>query len=197
MLHVIIGPMYSGKTSLLINEFYKYKSSDKFKVICLKPSIDTRYNDDLRYNNDIESSIFSHDKKKIKAFLIEKISDKSMDLLVSKNDVFIIDEVQFVKNALSFILRLIKLEKTVIVAGLNGDFKQKSFEIMSLLIPFASKITNLSARCSSCGKEAIYTIRKDSKTDGKRIIIGGKDIYSVSCGKCLFNSSKDKEKNKK
>uniref|UniRef100_A0A6N2JZE3 thymidine kinase n=1 Tax=Salix viminalis TaxID=40686 RepID=A0A6N2JZE3_SALVM len=69
--------------------------------------------------------------------------------------------------------------KTVIVAGLDGDYLRRSFGSVLNIIPLADSVTKLSARCEICGKRAFFTLRKTEETQTE--LIGGADVYMPVC----------------
>lgn len=91
-----------------------------------------------------------------------------------------IDEAQFFEDLYDFCVRTADHDgKTVIVAGLDGDYLRRSFGSVLDVIPLAESVTKLSARCEVCGKRAFFTFRKtdDTKTE----LIGGADVYMPVC----------------
>ena len=66
-LKVILGPMFAGKTTNIINEFNKYRSMD-YKCIAINHSIDDRYGDGVvsNHNQNKIPSINSRSLFKIK-----------------------------------------------------------------------------------------------------------------------------------
>jgi len=180
--------MFSGKTSQLISEYKKF-SNTKTKVICLKPLIDNRYSKQLKKKNifgcDVMcSKIISHDDKKIDAYIIDSISDETMEKIIDGYDLFIIDELQFIKKSREFITKLLNKSKMIIASGLNGDFNQVQFNAISDVIPIASDLFFNKSICYFCNGEAPYTIRKNKKTK-KKVIIGGDELYCAVCLKCV------------
>ena len=82
-IHVICGPMFSGKTTHLIKAVNKYRAEGQ-NVFVFKPKVDNRY---------AEEAVVSHDKNETKAFSVSK-SIEILDFFMNA-DVVAIDEVQF------------------------------------------------------------------------------------------------------
>lgn len=162
MLKLFFGPMFSGKTTMLLHNLERYKLGGK-KCLVLKYCHDNRYSE-----NEIVSHIHQkHTALSIK-YLIQIIP------IFYKYDVIIIDEIQFFKDA-AFICKKLAKNKIVEAYGLNGDFEQKPFEQVSQLIPLCDSIIHLTAIDKINGKDAPFTIRKiDSR---KKELIGSDDIY--------------------
>ncbi|KAH9798175.1 pentatricopeptide repeat-containing protein [Citrus sinensis] len=95
-------------------------------------------------------------------------------------DVIGIDEAQFFEDLYDFCREAADHDgKTVIVAGLDGDYLRRSFGSVIDIIPLADSVTKLTARCEFCGKRAFFTLRKTEET--KTELIGGSDIYMPVC----------------
>lgn len=106
-----------------------------------------------------------------------------------KAEVVGIDEAQFFGPQLPQIVDRIADEgKTVIVAGLDGDFKRNQFGYLLHLIPMAEKVKKMSAVCLDCGEEASFTQRtkfNDSSHKAEKVaIIGGSEMYKPVCRVC-------------
>jgi len=166
MLKLFIGPMFSGKTTLLLSRVERYKIGGK-KCLVIK------YEKDDRYDN---LHVCSHTKLKheaMKTDLLQKLDERIMQ---SDYDVILIDEIQFFKDA-SYICNHWAKHKIVEVYGLNGDFQQKPFDQISLLIPYADSIQHLTAIDRDNGIEAPFTIR--TSTHEEQEVIGGENIYKA------------------
>ncbi|KAH9798176.1 pentatricopeptide repeat-containing protein [Citrus sinensis] len=99
---------------------------------------------------------------------------------VEEVDVIGIDEAQFFEDLYDFCREAADHDgKTVIVAGLDGDYLRRSFGSVIDIIPLADSVTKLTARCEFCGKRAFFTLRKTEET--KTELIGGSDIYMPVC----------------
>jgi len=180
-IEVITGSMFSGKTEELIRRL-KRANFANLKVEIFKPVIDTRYS---------ESKVISHDSNAIVSTQVESASNIS--LMANNVDVVGIDEAQFFDNGLVEVCnRLADSGITVIVAGLDMDFKGNPFGPVPALISIAEYVTKVHAICMRCGNLAHYSYRK-SDTD-KIVLLGEKDIYEALCRNCYNRAMK---KNKK
>lgn len=91
-----------------------------------------------------------------------------------------IDEAQFFGDLYEFCRQAADREgKTVIVAGLDGDFKRRRFGSVLDLIPIADTVTKLTSRCEVCGKRALFTMRKTEEKETE--LIGGAEVYMPVC----------------
>ncbi|MBA0868745.1 hypothetical protein Goshw_018348 [Gossypium schwendimanii] len=137
-------------------------------------------NKDTRYGLD---SIVTHDGMKLPCWALanlssfrQKIGPDAYDQL----DVIGIDEAQFFEDLYDFCCEAADHDgKTVIVAGLDGDYLRRSFGSVVNIIPLANSVTKLTARCELCGKRAFFTLRKTDETETE--LIGGAEVYMPVC----------------
>ncbi|GFZ05237.1 thymidine kinase [Actinidia rufa] len=178
-IHVIVGPMFAGKTTALLRRIKSEGNSGR-RVAMLKSSKDTRYAVD---------SVVTHDGTKFPCWALpnllsfrQKFGAEAYDKL----DVIGIDEAQFFDDLYDFCCEAAEHDgKTVIVAGLDGDYLRKSFGSVLDIIPLADTITKLTARCELCGKRAFFTLRKTDET--RTELIGGSDVYMPVCRQHYVN----------
>lgn len=177
-LEVITGPMFSGKTTTLIDRVNTYQK-EGLKVLCLKPAIDQRYS---------ESEIVTHNKEAVEA----KVVTSKEDLEVIKDslpDVLAIDEIQFFgEYIIDFTTELLQQGVRVVVTGLNKDYQTKEFERTSQFMEKADHVEMLHGECHQCGDRSIYTYRKSSS--GGQVLVGGHDLYESRCHSCYHLENK-------
>jgi len=170
-LEIILGPMYSGKTSKLL-ELYKQFT------FCGIDTLVINYGEDNRYSDGLE--LVSHDQLKIpciKALTLEEIGPLSSRVILINEGQFFPDCVQWIKRAVE------EDHKIVYVCGLDGDYKRQPFGNWLDLIPFCDKVTKLHSFCSHCRqKRAIFSHRLSKDTEQKVI---GSDIYIPLCRSCF------------
>lgn len=179
-LEIILGSMYSGKTSRLI-EIYNQCKFCNIKVCVINHSIDNRYHDKL---------MSTHDKNTIPCIKIDKLFDTLTDkvdiedkLAVETCDVLLINEGQFFSDLENFVKHLLKLNKQIYVCGLDGDFERKKFGQILDLIPLCDSVHKLTSLCSMCknGTKGIFSMRLTSE---KEQTIVGSDNYIPVCRMC-------------
>ncbi|XP_042031001.1 thymidine kinase a-like [Salvia splendens] len=172
-IHVIVGPMFAGKTTTLLKRM-KSESNNGRNVAVIKSNKDNRYALD---------SIVTHDGEKLPCIPLANLSSVREKLgaeLYDKLDVIGIDEAQFFEDLYDFCCKAADHDgKTVIIAGLDGDYLRRSFGSVLDVIPIADSVTKLSARCEVCGKRALFTLRKTDET--KTEVIAGADVYMPVC----------------
>ena len=181
-LDLIIGPMFSGKTTELIRRLTKFASIGK-KCLYINSSIDTREKKNFSSHNPMITDLYN-----IHSMKVHNIGNILSDG-IHDYDIIGIDESQlFGDNLLKNILNIVETQhKHVIVSGLNGDFQRNKFGSILDLIPFCDNITKLSAYCSICSYKGIindahFSKRKDlSITD---VIEISYTSYMPVCRKC-------------
>lgn len=164
-LNVIIGPMYSGKTSELLSRYFRYKVAGK-KCLLIK------FENDDRYEKD---KIVTHNLFKQDAITCNKL--EIYDNKVKDYDIILIDEIQFYPDAHIFCDKWANEGKIIEASGLNGDYRRKPFEQISLLIPLCDNIKHLVAVDKKDGNDAPFTCRLSD--DNQQTLIGGNDIYQA------------------
>ena len=165
-IQLIIGPMFSGKTTELLNRYDRFTIGGK-KCLMVK------YNNDDRYGS---SHVVTHNDIKIEAISCSLLEEVDSD--TSHYDVICVDEVQFYKDAHTYCDKWANEGKIVVASGLNGTYQRKEFKIISQLIPLAEDIQYKTAICRETGNDAHYSyLLKDGK--GKEEIIGGTDLYKA------------------
>ena len=116
-LEIIIGNMFSGKTSELIRRLKRYKVLGK-RISVITSSKDTRSEKEV---------IHSHDGVDFECLKVDEIADTLLDENFCESDVVAVDEAQFFDNLKGFVQMCLFLKKTVILAGLDADYKQEKF----------------------------------------------------------------------
>ena len=173
-IELFLGPMFSGKTTYLINKVKELESKGK-NVKVFKPVVDDRYGDNI---------ICSHDNISLKAYNIKDIKEAE----VSDCDVVVIDEYFFFKdNLLDYCKRWKEEGKHVIVAGLDLNYLGNPIKLVDSekssddLKKIADKINLLKSKCAVCGGEATMTERISKSNKEK--LVGGSETYRPVCEK--------------
>ena len=183
-LELIIGPMYSGKTSKLL-EIYKQCKFCDISVCVINHSLDKRYH---------ESMLSSHDKLMIPCLNIENLhnlwfnnceidltafGDNTNHKIIRNSEVILINEGQFFSNLHDVVNDMLKNNKVVYVCGLDGDFERKKFGEILDLIPLCDKVTKLTSLCSLCknGNLGIFSMRISNEKE--QTVIGSENYLPV------------------
>jgi len=172
-LEIIIGPMFSGKTSKLL-EIYKQCKFCDIPVVIINYDLDKRYH---------ETMMSSHDKIMAPCIQTNKLSDIIYNTEVINSDVILINEGQFFEDLYEIVINLLKEKKKIYIGGLDGDFERKKFGKILDLIPLCDKITKLSSLCSLCknGTHGIFSMRLSQE---KEQTVIGSDNYIPVCRNC-------------
>ena len=187
-LELIIGPMFSGKTSKIL-EIYKQCQFCNIPVSIINHAIDKRYHDTM---------ISSHDKIMAPCLQANKLndiwtengfnetgneSDKYAHRFLRKSDVILINEGQFFPDLYEVVVDMLENNKKIYICGLDGDFERKKFGTILDLIPLCDKVTKLTSLCSQCkdGTPGIFSMRL---TNEKIQTVVGSDNYIPVCRNC-------------
>ena len=180
-IELILGPMFSGKSTRLIGLIRKYTYKAK-KTIMIKYIADKRYSE--------KSEVVTHDLLKYDSIECKNLRE---NLEKMKNyDIIGIDEGQFFPDLVEVCEELALMKKTIIIAALNGDFRMEPFPVIAKLIPKADKIKLLKAYCFNCHKDANYSLRIVQSND--TVLIGADEAYKPACRECHVFFSKEREK---
>jgi len=181
-LIVITGPMFSGKTSRLI-EFLEREMLAGRNTLLFKPEIDKRYDNNF---------VTTHKGIKLPAIVLNNDNEGAKKIYeLSKNvDVIGIDEAQFWdhNSILPEISDKIASEnKIVYIAALNKNHLGIPFKTSMEILSRADQIYSLTAVCAKCGEDATFTQRilNGKETFGETIKIGGKESYEPRCRNCF------------
>ncbi|RNA40085.1 Thymidine cytosolic [Brachionus plicatilis] len=176
-IQLILGPMFSGKTTELIRRMRRYETANH-KCMVIKYEKDNRYDD--------TDAISTHDKHMYSANVKTScLLDQEFSAL--KYSVIGIDEGQFYKDVVEFCEKMANMGKIVIVAALDGTYQRKGFGSILELVPLAESIVKLTAVCMYCYNDAAFTKRKGNETQIE--LIGGKESYLAVCRTCYFAQS--------
>jgi thymidine kinase len=156
--------MFSGKTEELIRRLKRAQFA-KQKVEIFKPTVDTRYDDEM---------VVSHNKNEIRSTPVP--AAENIRILAQGCDVVGIDEAQFFDDEIITICNdLANSGIRVIVAGLDMDFKGNPFGPMPALMATAEYVTKVHAVCTRTGNLANYSFRKSE--DKKLVMLGETEEY--------------------
>lgn len=202
-LSVYPGPMFSGKTTRLLQEISKYSGVILNTSSSLSDSASYEnhaviINSD-KDNRDISNVISSH------SLFYKGLSDKIdivsannlSDVNVEKYVVIGIDECNFFSDLHDTIKKWLSQGKHIICVGLDSDFRMEKFGSISDLLHIADRFEKLSAICSICLEKlmkegqmitpdkttpASFTMRTISSETIEEI--GGSEKYKAVCRKC-------------
>lgn len=171
--------MFSGKTEELIRRLRRHQIAGR-KVIAFKPVIDDRYTTE---------KISSHNGVQFDCLTVSHPFE--LTKLSKGYDVIGLDEAQFFGYEIQEAVTILVEQKgmTVIMAGLDMTFRKQPWPSFPWLFAVADKIDKLTAVCSVCGEDAVFTQRlvdnEPASFEGDTIIVGGTDRYEARCRDCF------------
>ena len=193
-LELIIGPMWSGKTSKLL-ELYKQFTFCEISTLVINYAHDTRYSHTELSTHDrreipCTQALYLHEVANIVEHSVEEPSVEanppSIPDAFAKCEVILINEGQFFKDIVDWVKCAVETHhKKVYVCGLDGDFRREAFGDWLNLIPFCDEVTKLRSYCGCCKKRpALFTHRK---TDAQQQELIGTEEYLPVCRKCYLD----------
>lgn len=183
-LEVILGPMFSGKTSKLVEIYKQY-------TFCDIPVMVINHQEDQRYSN---SSMVTHDQVEIACIQSDSlvsVINENLSLFQGKPFAILINEGQFFPDLYKAVYDMVFTYKMhVFVAGLDGDYQQNKFGDMLDLIPICDKVYKLQSLCVNCknGTKAIFSHRIN-KDNHEQKMVGASESYIPICRKCNYNEN--------
>ena len=183
-IEVICGSMFSGKTEELIRRLKRAKFA-KQRVEIFKPTVDTRYDDEM---------VVSHDSNEIRSTPVPAAAN--IRLLANDVDVVGIDEAQFFDDEIVSVCNdLANRGIRVIVAGLDMDFKGKPFGPMPALMATAEYVTKVHAVCTHTGNLAHYSFRKANNEN--LVLLGEVEQYEPLSRAAYYKAIRKQQEEKK
>ena len=191
-LELIIGPMYSSKTSRLV-EVYKQCQFCNISVAVINHIIDNRYDEELLSTHDkvkipciktnVLKNVWLTEELDLENDIIENIPRIQDKLKIYRSDVILINEGQFFEDLYDVVIDMLKRGKKIYVCGLDGDFERKKFGQILDLIPLCDKVDKLTSLCTLCknGTRGIFSMRLTQETEQTVV---GSDNYIPVCRKC-------------
>lgn len=185
-LELILGPMFSGKTSKIL-DLYKQCEFSNIPVVVINHTSDKRYS---------ETMLSTHDLKMIPCIQASSLFD-AMEIIEIKNKindatVILINEGQFFNDLYEWTKMMVETNhKEIYICGLDGDFNRNKFGQILDLIPLCDKVTKLKSLCSMCknGTKALFSLRV---TEEKEQVLIGSDCYKPVCRACYNKYHKNK-----
>jgi thymidine kinase len=160
-LELILGSMFSGKTSYLLDVYKKC-------MFCNIPVAVINYAADDRYTS--EPMLSTHDKQMIPCILATTISDaiQNNSEMIARVETILINEGQFFPDIEDQVKQLVEVgNKRVYICGLDGDFERKPIGNLLQLVPFSDHIIKLKSLCSLCrdGTPGVFSFRTSREVD--------------------------------
>ena len=173
-IDIIIGSMFSGKSTELIRRINRYKVLGK-KILVINHRLDKRYS---------ESSISTHSNMMLECLSLEKLGDINTNEKFLKEynscEVLVIEEAQFFEDLYDVVVKAADIDnKIVIVAGLDGDSNREEFGDILKLIPKCDSVKKLHALCVKCKDGTAASFTKRLVKNNSQIYIGVSEFIAV------------------
>lgn len=193
-LHVITGPMFSGKSEALITELNRARFARK-SVAVIKPHVDTRTQGSIA-SRKLEAGVPCI-RDEYPATVIRTHEELKNFLHTERAEVLGVDEAQFFPveegthglgwfgvEISEYVTRNATSDIRVIVAGLDQDFRGLPFGPIAGIMAIADRVEKLSGVCMSCGSyDARHTQRISSSV--ATVAVGDIESYEVRCRTCF------------
>ncbi len=173
-LDVVIGPMFSGKSSYVLSLVSRY-STLGVPVLVITHVSDNRYG---------EGIVATHDGRSAPCVHAKDLDD--VDIAAYK--VIIVDEAQFFKYLVPFVEWAVDTHrKHVYLVGLDGDSNRRRFGEILDCIPLADRVHRLTAFCRRCGDgtPGLFSYRREYSD--QQVIVGGSNQYEALCRNCYLH----------
>ena len=194
-LEVIVGPMFSGKTELLIAKLHRAQYARK-RVRIIKPAHDTRTQGFIA-SRSVNPDGTTEVTDTLSAVMVRNEREFTRIVAPFDFDVLAIDEAQFfpldepMRDSLGWFGRAIRAllrerretHLRIIVAGLDMDFAEQPFGPIPGLLAIADSVEKLTGVCMVCGSDAGYISQRVIPGE-KQLVVGDAGEYQVRCRRC-------------
>lgn len=177
-LHIVCGPMFSGKTSFIINAYSQLIKDPRNVPIILN------HNVDIRYDTDKHGLVTSHNGDTAKCVRVDNIQEFLVTDDINQYTHVFINEGQFFGDLYNSVKYLVEeCNKHVYIGALDGDFNREVFGDTLKLVPFADSVTKLKSRCkyNGCTQDALFSYRL---TNEQAQTVVGSSNYIPVCRRC-------------
>tara|TARA_Y100000389_G_scaffold203186_1_gene250812 strand:- start:7771 stop:8271 length:501 start_codon:yes stop_codon:yes gene_type:complete len=166
-----MGNMFSGKTTEMIRRLKRYNVIGK-RVVVINSQKDTR---------SPEEVLRTHDNVTFRCIKTNDLTIVNTD----ECDVVALDEAQFFTGLKTFVEKELGAGKTILLAGLDGDYRQRTFGELLDCIPLANEVTKLAAMCMDCHDGTRGPFTKRIVDSNQLELVGGDDMYKAVCRRHL------------
>ena len=182
-LDIIMGTMFSGKTSYLLNKISLMVELN-LKVLYINIDFDDRSELEYSTHNPFFNNLDFKKRDKINENLTMIKSRDLSNITTDAYDIIMIDEAHFFDDIVKFTKKLLENKKHIVIATLIADFKGNKFGKVLDLIPICDEVIKLESYCIECSKQkkinkAIFSKRITKNKES--IDIGGSEKYIAVC----------------
>jgi len=194
-LEVIVGPMFSGKTELLIAKLHRAQYAKK-RIRIVKPAHDTRTQGYIA-SRAVHPDGTTEVTDTLSAVMVRTEKDFARVVAPADFDVLAVDEAQFfpldepMRDTLGWFGRAIRnllrerrnTHLRIIVAGLDMDFAEQPFGPIPGLLAIADTVEKLTGVCMVCGSDSGYISHRIIPGE-QQLVVGDAGEYQVRCRAC-------------
>ncbi len=194
-LEVIVGPMFSGKTELLIARLHRALYARK-RIRIIKPAHDTRTQGFIA-SRAVNPDGTTEVTDKLSATMVRTEADFAQLVSLGDFDVLAVDEAQFfpldepMRDSLGWFGRALRelmrqrqgSNLRIIVAGLDMDFAENPFGPIPGLLAIADSVEKLTGVCMICGSDSGYISHRIVPGE-EQLVVGDASEYQVRCRSC-------------
>ena len=194
-LEVIVGPMFSGKTELLIAKLHRAQYAKK-RIRIIKPAHDTRTQGFIA-SRAVHPDGTTEVTDTLSAVMVRSEKDFQRVVSPADFDVLAVDEAQFfpldepMRDTLGWFGRAIRnllrerraTHLRIIVAGLDMDFAENPFGPIPGLLAIADQVEKLTGVCMVCGSDDGYISHRIIPGE-QQLVVGDAGEYQVRCRAC-------------
>ena len=194
-LEVIVGPMFSGKTELLIARLHRALYARK-RLRIIKPAHDTRTQGFIA-SRAVHPDGTTEVTDTLSAVMVRSEKDFQRVVSPADFDVLAVDEAQFfpldepMRDTLGWFGRAIRVllrerRQTglrIIIAGLDMDFAENPFGPIPGLLAIADQVEKLTGVCMVCGSDDGYISHRIVPGE-QQLVVGDAGEYQVRCRAC-------------
>lgn len=183
-LTLVLGPMFAGKSTYLINKANELLNNGvkQDEILLINHSSDIRYD---------TNKICSHNGEKINSKSMSNLTEITINIINNTKNLYsnlkyiFIDEAQFFNDLYKSIKSLLMQHTNTLhiyIGGLDSDYKQEPFYNSRILelIPYSSNIIKLNANCFKCNNKAPFT-KRITNYSNETILVGGANDYQPTC----------------
>lgn len=170
-IELILGCMFSGKTTELIRRISRYHSIGT-PALCINHSNDTRTTE--------HNSVQTHEGQSIPAVKVSKLMSLVSSVDFEGAKVIGIDEAQFFEDLVEFVKYCEYAKKIVFICGLDGDYERKPIGHILECIPLCDSVVKLTAydMIDKDGTPAVFThLVSQENVPENHVLVGGADKY--------------------
>jgi thymidine kinase len=188
-LTLIMGPMFSGKTSAVMESITRHRYAG-INALVIKYKGDNRYGEGSHIQTHAGSRHGEHaGTEKLSPLHIRAVERLSQVVLPECEKLVIgIDEGQFYPDLREGVAAWLAAGHTIFIAALDGDYQQQMFQPVVSVLPLATHITKLHAVCMKCrsadGSPVPAPFTRRTCAGGAQKLIGGEDVYQAVCARC-------------